>query len=532
MAAGRGHRRVKTVRALGATLTGTGAELVTVEARFEPRDTSRTEIVLTGLPDAVLRESKGRLECALEENRLSLATGRLFVNLVPAALRKSGEILDLPIALAAAAACGHFDARVLRGALFLGELSIDGQLSAVPGGLASAIAAQRAGVKRLFAPHATAEEAATIEELEVFAAGHLAQVLAHLCGGAALERLPAPSDVTAPDDDTPSIDDVRGLALAKHALTVAAAGGHGLLFVGPPGAGKSLLARRLVRLLAPPTRAERIEITQVLSAVGRWPRGLARSRPFRAPHHTITYAGLVGGGANAAAGEITLAHRGVLFLDELPEFRRDVLEALRQPLETGSISISRVQRQVELPARFQLVAAMNPCPCGYLGHPRRTCRCPPSFVERYRRRISGPLLDRIDLCVDVSPPSIEELAPAALAVPSVTAAPASNGRAQTPRHSPCETELIESVRKASGRMIARQGTRRNTDLSAEELDRIAPLDDGSRALLLSHATRAGLSARALQSLRRVARTVADLEGVASVGTSHHAQAIALRRVLV
>jgi magnesium chelatase family protein len=512
-------------------LTGTGAEIVTVEARFEPRDTGRTEIVLTGLPDAVLRESKGRLECALEENRLSLASGRLFVNLVPAALKKSGEILDLPIALAAAAACGHFDARVLRGALFLGELSIDGQLSAVPGGLASAIAAQRAGVKRLFAPHATAEEAATIEELEVFAAAHLAQVLAHLCGGAALERLAAPSDLTAPDDDTPSIDDVRGLAMAKHALSVAAAGGHGLLFVGPPGAGKSLLARRLVRLLAPPTRAERIEITQVLSAVGRWPRGLARSRPFRAPHHTITYAGLVGGGSNAAAGEITLAHRGVLFLDELPEFRRDVLEALRQPLETGSISISRVQRQVELPARFQLVAAMNPCPCGYLGHPRRTCRCPPSFVERYRHRISGPLLDRIDLCVDVSPPSIEELAPAATSLTKLEGH-AKNGRARASSHSPCETDLIELVRQASGRMIARQGTRRNADLSAEELDRIAPLDDGSRALLLSHATRTGLSARALQSLRRVARTVADLEGVAGVGPAHHAQAIALRRVLV
>lgn len=513
-------------------MTSTGAELVTVEARFEPRDKTRTEIVLTGLPDAVLRESKGRLECALEENGLSLASGRLFVNLVPAALKKSGEILDLPIALAAAAACGHFDARVLKGALFLGELSIDGRLSAVPGGLASAIAAQRGGVQRVFAPAATADEAAAIGELEVFSAAHLAQVLSHLCGGTlTLERLPAPTDeAPAGDeashgDDASSIDDVRGCGVAKHALAVAAAGGHGLLFVGPPGAGKSLLARRLVRLLPPPTRTERIEITQVLSAAGRWPRGLARTRPFRAPHHTISYAGLVGGGPNASAGEITLAHRGVLFLDELPEFRREVLEALRQPLETGSISISRAQRHVELPAHFQLVAAMNPCPCGYLGHPRKTCRCPPSFVERYRRRISGPLLDRIELCLEVTPPGIEELAAARTPrLPETQAA-----LRERLAVSPSESELVQSVQRALARSETRQGVRRNAALTAEELDLFAPLDDASRALLAAHAGRAGLSARALQSLRRVARTVADLEGESVADVRHHAQAVALRR---
>jgi magnesium chelatase family protein len=505
---------VQTVRVLGACLVGTGAELVTVEGRFDGRDRETTEIVITGLPDPVIRESRGRLTCALEANGMHLPRGRLFLNLVPAARRKSGEILDLPLVLGAGAAAGHLEARALRGSLFLGEVGIDGTLHAVPGGLAVALAARERGIASLIAPPATAMEAAWVPEVEAFGAEHLEEVLAHLSGGERLQRVSPRDDDRARAFD-PDLDDVRGQDVAKHALAVAAAGGHGLLLIGPPGAGKSLLARRMGAVLPRPTLEERLEITRVLSAAGRWPGGLARSRPFRAPHHTISYAGLVGGGSPPAAGEITLAHCGVLFLDELPEFRREVLEALRQPLEQGSVLISRAGRQLDLPARFQLVAAMNPCPCGYQGHPRVPCRCPPSIVLRYRRRISGPLLDRIELRVEMLPPTFDELVPSRRS--ARRASPGLGG-----------VELREQVERARVRQVARQGARKNAELDGTELDRWAPLEGQGRELCARAARMRSLSARALQALRRVARTLADLEGAEHVQPKHLAQALALR----
>lgn len=510
------------MRCLGASLFGAGAELVTVEARFDRRDRERTEIVLTGLPDTVLRESKGRLECALNENGFSLPQGRLFLNLVPAARRKSGESLDLPLALAAAAASGHFDDKALKGAIFLGELGIDGRLHAVAGGLAAALAARERGATRLFAPPATAAEAASIDDLAVFGAKNLAQVVEHLVAAQpTLTRLRAQDIPAGETTGGPSLDDVRGLSDAKLALSIAAAGGHGILFIGPPGAGKTMLARRLVRLLPPPELDERLEITRVLSAAGRWPGGLARERPFRAPHHTTSYAGLVGGGPLVHPGEISLAHGGVLFLDELPEFRREVLEALRQPLESGFISISRAARQTELPARFQLVAAMNPCPCGYRGHPRIACSCAPAFVARYRRRISGPLLDRIDLVVETTPPSIEDLAP-------------TTSEKEPNTDDPAWTELAlrGRVACARARALERGQTSPNHALDARALDRVAPLDDAARTLITAAAKRRGLSARAIQSLRRVARTCADLEDERVVRAAHVSQALALRATVL
>ncbi len=510
------HGDVKTVRVLGACLAGAQAELVTVEARFDAAPKERTEVVLTGLPDPVIRESKGRLVCALEANGLHLPHGRLYLNLVPAARRKSGESLDLPLLLGAAAACGHFEARALRGRLFLGELGIDGALHASPGGLAAALAASRAGVHEVVAPAITAHEAAWAPGVTAHAATHVDEVLAHLTSPSRRIAALSPTDAQREPESTTSLDEVRGQAAAKFALSVAAAGGHGVLFIGAPGAGKSMLARRFGTLLAPPALEERLEITRVLSAAGRWPGGLARARPFRAPHHTVSYAGMVGGGSPPAPGEITLAHCGVLFLDELPEFRREVLEALRQPLESGSILISRAGRQLELEARFQLLAAMNPCPCGYLGHPRTPCTCPPTAVQRYRQRISGPLLDRIDLRLELSAPTLDEL----------------TGLSARPSGGVSAAELSAAVARARELSTARQGARRNVDLGADELDRHAPLDAALRSLLARAQRQRGLSARAVQSLRRVARTLADLDGAERVGAAHLAQALALRSSLV
>jgi magnesium chelatase family protein len=468
----------------------------------------------------VIRESRGRLVCALEANGLHLPHGRLFLNLVPAARRKSGETLDLPLVLSAGAACGHLDPRWLAGALFLGEVGIDGTLHAVPGGLAAALVARNRGVPRLIGPVATAREAAWLPGMQAFGARHLHDVIQHLSSEmGTLEPFLPVAPASEPSDNEEHLDQVRGQSVGKLALAAAAAGGHGLLFIGPPGAGKSMLARRLIGLTSAPTIEERLEITRVLSAAGRWPGGLVTSRPFRAPHHTISYAGLVGGGGPPMAGEITLAHCGVLFLDELPEFRREVLESLRQPLETGSILISRAGRQLELPARFQLVAAMNPCPCGYQGHPRIPCRCPPGHVQRYLQRISGPLLDRIDLRIELDAPTLEELSPS-----HTSAAPA--------RPLPTHAEWRGKVLAAREAMIARQRSRRNADLTGEELDHWVELEGESRRILAHAAAQRGLSARALQSLRRVARTLADLAGEERVEVKHLAQALGLRTPLI
>ncbi|MBM3978241.1 MAG: ATP-binding protein, partial [Planctomycetes bacterium] len=330
-----------------------------------------------------------------------------------------------------------------------------------------------------------------------------------------------------------ALDAVRGHAAGKRALAAAAAGGHGLLFIGPPGTGKSLLARCLPELLAPADDAEALEITRVLSAAGRWPGGLVRERPFRAPHHTVSHAGLVGGGVPVAPGEITLAHGGVLFLDELPEFRREALEALRQPLETGRVLISRSGTFLELPARFQIVAAMNPCPCGYLGHPRQPCRCPPTLVQRYRSRISGPLLDRIPLRVELPAPAFDELVPGGPTASRASVAPSTKTASPMPQpvggsEQAPSAAIAAQVRAATERMSARQGARRNALLEAAELDRWAPLDARSRQLYEAASSKHGLSARAIQGLRRVARTLADLEECDTVELRHCAEALGLR----
>lgn len=512
------ERRVGTAKAMGVTLGAARAQLVTVEARFEPQPSQqegakpRSEMSVTGLPDAVIRESRGRLLAALAAHQMPMPPGRLMLHLLPASLKKSGELLDLAMALGSAAAVGFIPPNALEGVLFLGEVALDGRLRSVPGGLAAADAGRRAQFTTIVAPLDTAREASALPGIRAFACGDLREVIQLLSGGAATPITPL--EVSEAHDPLTNnrpllLDQIRGQNLGKRAVQVAAAGGHGLLFTGPPGAGKSLLARALADVLPPPTLEERVDITRVLSAAGRWPGQLAERRSFRAPHHTTSFGGLVGGGSPPAPGEITLAHRGVLFLDELPEFRREVLEGLRQPLEEGRILISRAGRQTHMPADFQLVCAMNPCPCGYQGHPRRACRCAPGSVARYRQRISGPLLDRIDLRLEITPPGLDDLL------------------LNEAQDQPSDRARYQAVRNARLLANERQG-HTNARLDTRGLDQVVPLRGELRSLLMQAAERRALSARALQSLRRVARTLADLDQSESVTRAHLAEALTLR----
>ena len=488
---------------------GLTADAVVVEVHLAP---GLPQLAIVGLPEAAVRESRDRVRAAIVNSGYQFPNRRITVNLAPADLPKEGGRFDLPIALGILAASAQIPAERLERVEVLGELSLTGEIRAIRGALPAALKCSKTG-RGLLLPAANGPEAALVRSGEVFVASHLGALCAALHEGplAPIERVEAPPPALS---SLPDLAEVRGQFGAKRALEIAAAGAHSLLMSGPPGSGKSMLAQRLPGLLPALEEDEAIEAAAVASiAVGGFDPAMWGRRPYRNPHHTASAVALVGGGGNPRPGEITLAHHGVLFLDELPEFDRQVLEVLREPLENGRITISRAARQVDFPARFQLVAAMNPCPCGFLGDDAAggRCRCTPDQVARYRGKLSGPLLDRIDLQVFV--PRLEAAALTAASAPAA------------------ETSAEVRARVVAARSIqqARAG-KPNAALSPHELERDAPLEAAARQLLETAMARLGLSARAFHRIIKVARTIADLAGSAALTPAYVAEAIRLRQM--
>ncbi len=507
------------IKSFAATIVGIDATLVTVEVRMGE---SGMGLYLVGLPDNAVKESQERIRSAFESIGMRFPMRKVVVNLAPADLRKEGAAFDLPIALSILAASGQIESARLGDSMVLGELSLNGELRPIKGALPLADAARRAGFRRVILPRANSAEAAVVEGLEVYGADTLIEIVEWFNGERELEPIEPweGDDLSSEEEEGCYVDDfadVKGQPQVKRAFEIAAAGGHNIIMIGPPGSGKTMISRRMPSILPPLSTQEALETTKIYSVAGKLgvKRGLMRERPFRSPHHLASQVALIGGGVTPQPGEVSLANNGILYLDELPEFGRNVLEVLRQPLEDREISISRAKYSVCYPANFTLVASMNPCPCGYFNHPTKECTCSMGSVTRYLGRISGPLLDRIDLHVEVAPVTIEQI----------------NGEGREESSAEIRKRVIAARERQRARFEGAgvgERVRTNAEMTSRMIRDFVPLDAMAARVLEMAMERLNLSARAYDRIIKVARTIADLEGVDRVNSTHISEAIGYR----
>ncbi len=502
------------VRTYAAAVAGIDAVKVDVEVNCAGGGIG---LYLVGLPDSAVKESEQRIRAAFENSQLRMTAKKVVVNLAPADLKKEGASFDLPIAVGILAVLSQVPEQMLGETLFAGELSLDGSIKPVRGILPMALCARRHSLRRMVVPRDNAPEAAVVEGLEVIPVATLREVVDYLCGEIAIE--PAVDNAIAEQNCADGnfaedFSDVKGQARVKRALEIAAAGGHNVIMIGAPGSGKTMLARRLPTIMPPLSRDEALETTKIHSVAGKLGAGcgLMRHRPFRAPHHLASQVALIGGGQTPQPGEVSLSHNGILFLDELPEFGRNVLEVLRQPLEDKHITVSRARYSIDYPSNFTLVAAMNPCPCGYYNHPDKECSCPAGAVHRYMGRISGPLMDRIDIHIEVTPVPIGAM----------------NNGGDEESSATIRERVIRARERQAERFRDIEGVHTNAMMNAKMLRHFCPLDPAAATLLEKAMERLQLSARAYDRIVKVARTIADLSGDENITATHIAEAIQYR----